>query len=232
MTPRLPSFVAAFTFFDTSSGCRKLVLALFPILLITAAPTSGESITGTAKVAPTTFGDATITGPGLNLFINSTGGPGGEFLACESNIGCAATLHVGTSGEVVPVISGGSYNGIAANTLDGILTFSANSFTFGNVPSGPYSYTENVLVSGSLTGLDDNGTPLFKFKIDANGKMNFSGTASQSGSISIVKFTNADYTFAGTAAAGPAVPEPASLQLITLGCSLFFGNIVSVRRRL
>jgi hypothetical protein len=195
----------------------NLVLALFPILLIAVAPIRGESITGTAKVDPTTFGDAMITGPALTFSIHAAGGPGGEFLACESKIGCGPTLNIGTEGLVVPVISGGTYNGITASSLNGILTFTANTFTFDKVPSGQYSHTENVVVSGSLTGLDDNGTPLFEFDIDAKGKVTLSGTASNPGSISIVRFTNADYTFAGTAAPVSGVPEPGALVLVGPG---------------
>ncbi|MDQ2840198.1 MAG: PEP-CTERM sorting domain-containing protein, partial [Acidobacteriota bacterium] len=112
--------------------------------------------------------------------------------------------------------SGGTFNGLTATQLFGLLHISGPSFSVADATaSAPYEHLAAVSVNGLLVGEDSSGRMLFELNLQGTGHLTLDGTASADGRS--VSFSSALTEFSGTVT---PTPEPSSLALLSIGSAL------------
>jgi len=223
-----------------SSKFHALALSI-PILLSTYSSADSFSFTGTAFTGDDQ-NNINLSGASMNLYSAAPGGFAGVLFTCTLGMTCqvpSLTISTFDSPTGNPgLFSGGTFNGLTADTLGGGLVFSGTSFVLSsdeNSPgSGPVSFSGEV--GGAMfspVGCETTPTSptcqfiqLFAFHVKGTGIITLSGELA--GDNGLFDVLAASYTFSGTTA---VVPEPSTLLMFVAGIPAVLGTRWRYRTR-
>ena len=213
---------------------RKAGSVLLLVLLLwspTWVKADAIPFTGTA-----TFGNDIenffLSGPSFSLSSAAPGATASPIVICNQGQFCDPTLTVNAFFTGVPGFSGGTVDGVTAQTLSGSITFSGDPFIAPSAPVGsPVDVSVPVTLLGEITGwgvVPGFGVtdPVFTVLLSGAGTLELSGRVPQAG---LDTFRGASWTFAGEAA---VTPEGSTLLLLGSGIVSVAAWMRRSRRRL
>jgi hypothetical protein len=204
---------------------RPLTLLLSTVYVcLASAHADTIDITGTAF-----FGrdieNFFISGPSLDLHSTAPGATASLLFTCNVGGVCVVPSKVFDAFSH-PFFSGGTVNGIRADTLVGGIEFSSSSIIGGSDPqsfgTGPITFTgeiEGFLFSPLVGGV--LGPQVFDLDLHGTGTVTASGHEVAPGVFGVF---DVNYQYSGTAS---TVPEPSSIWLIGGGLA----GLLGLRRR-
>ena len=178
-------------------------------------PARGDSATFTGTACVQTDGclSASLSGPSFSL--NLGGQEPFTHLFCTAGTVCDFAYTIPAPAPCDVFIATGSFNGQAANCVDGSLTFKASPPTYVPILSGVgigVEYILPIVVNGQMTGYE-GGTEEWAVNIDGTGTMDARGVYEGE---SVYLFGSVSYQFSGIA----HTPEPPTGILVVLGAAL------------